>query len=138
MVSIESHFLKPHGTGQQKLSFAGYSKMPLGIGVKPAEIPIKKRRQRRRQEMPAPRFLSRAQAAAYLGVSEHIFAMEVQYGRWPKPVPDCLGRKSRWDIRALDRRADELSALTRREDLANGFLTDAEERAMALILGGTR
>jgi hypothetical protein len=124
--------------GQRTRSFAGYSKPPLGGYPKPLETKPKKTRQRRRQEVPDPRFLTRSQAAAYLGLGEHVFAIEVQYGRWPAPVPGGVGRGARWDVKALDRRADELSGLSPRETLSPASLTDVESQAMAFVNGVTR
>lgn len=55
----------------------------------------------------APRYLTREQAAAYLGVSADTFAWEVEQGHWPAAVR--RGRKGglvTWDRLALDDRAD--------------------------------
>ena len=50
-----------------------------------------------------PRFLSRTDAAAYLGVSPRTFDSEVAAGLWPKPIRRGLrGGHLTWDIRALD------------------------------------
>ena len=66
-------------------------------------------------DMPTwPRFLSRDQAAAYVGVSVGMFDAEVKDGVWPKP----MRRRSRvtWDRFALDRRADTQSGLEAEND----------------------
>ena len=80
-----------------------------------------------------PRFLTRKQAADYLGLGEHIFAIEVDHGRWPGPSFG-LGRSRRWDKRAIDRRADEISGLSE-SALPPGIRTDAEAAALAHIAG---
>ena len=59
-----------------------------------------------------PRFLSRAQAAAYVGVSIEVFDAEVASGRWPQGLPrGAKGGKLTWDRNALDTAADRLSGL---------------------------
>jgi hypothetical protein len=59
-----------------------------------------------------PRFLSRAQAAAYVGVSVDVFDAEVASGKWPPGVPrGAKGGKLTWDRCALDIAADRLSGL---------------------------
>jgi hypothetical protein len=65
-------------------------------------------------EMPYwPRYLSREQAARYLGVSPDTFDGEVQNGLWP-PARRRGGKGGRltWDRRALDAAADRDSGLT--------------------------
>lgn len=62
--------------------------------------------------LPATRFLTREQAAAYLGVSARTFDAEVASGMWPA----ALHRGARstaltWDRHLLDRAADRLSGL---------------------------
>lgn len=59
-----------------------------------------------------PRFLSREDAAAYLGVCPNTFDSEVKSGMWPPPMR--RGAKLRavtWDRRALDAAADRHSGL---------------------------
>ncbi len=59
-----------------------------------------------------PRWLSRVQAAAYLGVSPRIFDEERKAGRWPAGEPRGLSatkRSLRWDRLALDAASDRLS-----------------------------
>ena len=63
--------------------------------------------------MPDPRFLDRAEAARYLGVSATTFDQEVKTGLWPAPIRrGTTGRALTWDRLALDRAADRLSNLT--------------------------
>jgi hypothetical protein len=59
-----------------------------------------------------PRYLSREQAAAYVGVSATTFSAEVAAGLWP-PGRRRGARLHRvtWDIRLLDRYADRASGL---------------------------
>ncbi|MDQ1079725.1 putative DNA-binding transcriptional regulator AlpA [Pseudoroseomonas cervicalis] len=54
-----------------------------------------------------PRFLSREQAAEYLGVSTGTFDAEVRAGTWPQPLRrGPSGRRLTWDRLALDAAAD--------------------------------
>jgi prophage regulatory protein len=54
-----------------------------------------------------PRYLTRAQAAAYLGVSVDTFNAEVRLGWWPPARPRGLkGILYTWDRKALDAAAD--------------------------------
>ena len=59
-----------------------------------------------------PRFLSREQAAAYVGVCPQVFDAEVRDGIWP-PAQRRGARLGRltWDLRLLDLYADRLSGL---------------------------
>lgn len=62
--------------------------------------------------LPASRFLTRDQAASYLGVSARTFDAEVISGMWPPALR--RGGKSTaltWDRHLLDRAADRLSGL---------------------------
>lgn len=73
----------------------------------------------RRRAMPdtlptwlVPRFLSREEAAAYVGVSINTFDQEVSRGLWPRPLARGLkGRRLTWDRMALDAAADVASGL---------------------------
>lgn len=69
----------------------------------------------KRRQLPAgltPRLLSRAAAATYLGMSENHFDEHVAGG-----VPPLrFGRRSFWDIKALDRWLDQQSGLTHAVD----------------------
>lgn len=63
-------------------------------------------------KMPEPRFLSREDAAAYVGVSPNTFDTEVKAGLWPPAMR--RGAKLRavtWDRHALDAMADRHSGL---------------------------
>lgn len=66
--------------------------------------------------MPAwPRYLSREQAAAYVGVSPNLFDSEVAAGAWPKGERRGSHRSKRprltWDRKLLDRNSDMRSGL---------------------------
>lgn len=50
-----------------------------------------------------PRLFSRAQAAAYCGISENQFDEEVKAGTFPAPFPLRRTRRVLWDRVALDR-----------------------------------
>jgi len=59
-----------------------------------------------------PRFLSRDEAAAYLGVSAGTFDQEVSRGLWPRPLRrGSKGWRLTWDRLALDAAADLASGL---------------------------
>ncbi|WP_230410514.1 MULTISPECIES: helix-turn-helix transcriptional regulator [Roseomonadaceae] len=59
-----------------------------------------------------PRYLSREEAAAYLGVSLDTFLGEVARGEWPPPrLRGAEGQRLTWDRRALDAAADQASGL---------------------------
>ena len=59
-----------------------------------------------------PRFLSRDEAAAYLGVSVGTFDHEVSRGLWPRPLRrGTKGWRLTWDRLALDAPADLASGL---------------------------
>jgi hypothetical protein len=64
-------------------------------------------------DMPAwPRFLSRVEAAAYVGVSTGLFDTEVAAGLWPEPQRrGAQGGRITWDKLAIDRAADQRSGL---------------------------
>ena len=62
--------------------------------------------------LPAPRLLTRAQAAHYCGLSESAFDDWQRKGLLPRPI---AGRK-RWDRRAIDRHLDAISGLTSEAD----------------------
>jgi hypothetical protein len=59
-----------------------------------------------------PRFLSREQAAAYVGVCPSVFDGEVRKGLWPPAQRrgERLGRLT-WDVKLLDLYADQYSGL---------------------------
>jgi hypothetical protein len=59
-----------------------------------------------------PRFLSREQAAAYVGVSATLFDSEVRAGLWPQPlVRGASAGRLTWDRCALDAWANAASGL---------------------------
>lgn len=59
-----------------------------------------------------PRFLSRDQAAAYVGVSPNVFDAEVVSGVWPRPMKRGeRGGHLTWDRSLLDSAADHAAAL---------------------------
>ena len=65
-------------------------------------------------EMPLPtaRFLTREQAASYLGVSARTFDAEVATGLWPSAMRRGGQKRAlTWDRRLLDRAADLLAGL---------------------------
>lgn len=80
--------------------------------------------------LPATRFLTRDQSAAYLGVSARTFDAEVVAGMWPAPFR--RGGKSTaltWDRHLLDRAADRLSGLAE-SGATDRALDAAEARAL--------
>lgn len=72
-----------------------------------------------------PRYLSREQAAAYVGVSPNVFDGEVQAGIWPKPEKRGrhTSRRPRltWDRRLLDRSSDVRSGLMMADAKGSGI-----------------
>lgn len=70
---------------------------------------------RRTAALPAglvPRYLSREEAAAYLGVSPETFDREVEAGWWPSARRRGeKGTRLTWDRLALDAAADQASGL---------------------------
>lgn len=75
-----------------------------------------------------PRYLSREQAALYLGVSARTFTHEVQTGHWPQPRPrGGKGGRLTWDRLLLDRYADQASGLGVGEPAATSSPVSAEE-----------
>ena len=64
-----------------------------------------------------PRYLSRSEAAAYVGVSEDTFDQEVSAGLWPKPRRRGLKKiRVTWDRHLLDAFADRDSGLAQLSD----------------------
>lgn len=55
----------------------------------------------------APRLLSRAQAAAYCGLSYSAFSNWVKSGRLPKPISGT----ARWDLNAINAALDQASGI---------------------------
>lgn len=59
-----------------------------------------------------PRFLSREEAAEYVGVSPTTFDAEVRAGVWPAAMArGAKGGRLTWDKRLLDARADQIGGL---------------------------
>jgi hypothetical protein len=62
--------------------------------------------------LPTRRFLDADEAAAYVGVSQTLFLEEVGQGLWPQPLRrGASGRRTTWDLKALDAAADLASGL---------------------------
>lgn len=87
--------------------------------------------------LPTARFLSREQAAAYVGVSATTFDAELRAGVWPAAFK--RGGKATgltWDRRLLDRAADRLGGLG--DVMAPGAdLLAAEQAALDATARGT-
>lgn len=80
--------------------------------------------------LPSARFLTRPQAAAYLGVSARTFDAEVAKGLWPPAMRrGGLRGALTWDLRLLDRAADRLAGLAGSETSDRAF-DAAEARAL--------
>jgi len=62
--------------------------------------------------LPAPRWLSAAEAAGYVGVDVAEFRSEVEGGLWPAAGRKSPSRGDLWDRIALDRASDHLSGLS--------------------------
>lgn len=62
--------------------------------------------------MVEPRFLTRTEAAHYVGVGETLFMQEVAMGIWPQPrMRGTKGGRLTWDRKLLDAFADRDSGL---------------------------
>ena len=89
-------------------------------------------------DAPSPRFLSRQQAATYLGVSLTTFDAEMKSGMSPTPLR--RGGKATaltWDIRLLDRACDRIGGII--EASAPGDdLAAAEQAALEAAGRGTK
>jgi hypothetical protein len=81
----------------------------------------------------APRYLSREEAAAYLGVGADTFDAEVAKGWWPPARRRGeQGVRLTWDRHALDAAADQASGLARApESVREEQRTLAEAAALA-------
>jgi hypothetical protein len=64
----------------------------------------------------APRLVSRAQAAARVGLSPNAFDREVRAGTFPGPFPLRQTRRNLWDVRALDAVLDRAAGLGTTDD----------------------
>ena len=87
--------------------------------------------------LPVRRFLSIAEAAAYVGVSVTVFRGEVASGMWPQPVRrGATGRSLTWDVRAIDMFADRMAGCT--PSVAPAVADDGPKAAEAVALGRFR
>ena len=76
--------------------------------------------------MPPRRFLDVDQAAAYVGVGMTTFLEEVGQGMWPPPLRrGASGRRTTWDVRALDAAADSLSGIATAEAAPGAEIAEA-------------
>ncbi len=66
----------------------------------------------------APRLVTRAEAAAYCGLSPQGFSAWVRIGRLPASLPGT----SRWDLKAIDAALDSLSGIADRGEGGIGSL----------------
>ncbi|NHN83633.1 DNA-binding protein [Acetobacter musti] len=81
-----------------------------------------------------PRYLSRQEAARYLGVSASVFSQEVGQGWWPMPrLRGGKGGKLTWDRLLLDRYADQHSGIGVGEPAATGSPVPAEVLVMPTL-----
>jgi hypothetical protein len=76
----------------------------------PGNLSSKQARERLAERGVAPRGLGLEEAAAYIGISPHLFLQEVSAGRLPKPRQ--YGRRKVWDRVALDRSFEDDAAST--------------------------
>ena len=82
------------------------------------------------------RFLTRTEAAAYLGVSARTFDAEVHKGLWPPPLRrGARGGTLTWDRKALDCAADRIGGLASPE--GQNSLASAEQAALEAASRGT-
>jgi hypothetical protein len=79
-----------------------------------------------------PRYLTREQAAAYLGVSVDVFDDEVRAGLWPAARRrGAKGGKLTWDKSLLDLRADQEAGLAARPAMGAVTPPDVDPDEMA-------
>ncbi|MGI4794430.1 MAG: hypothetical protein ACRYG8_10220 [Janthinobacterium lividum] len=82
-----------------------------------------------RLPLPTRRILDLAEAAEYVGVSATLFLEEVERGMWPRPMRrGASGRRTTWDVRALDAAADLASGLV--QAAASPAAASAEAEAL--------
>jgi hypothetical protein len=82
----------------------------------------------------APRCLSRAEAAAYVGVCVDVFDDEVRAGLWPAGRPrGAKGGKLTWDRKALDAAEDLRSGFAVNPSAANPIRQSAAEALEARL-----
>jgi hypothetical protein len=81
----------------------------------------------RRRHLPSgmePRYLSREEAAAYLGVSADLFDDEVSSGMWPAARRrGSKGTRLTWDRRVLDAFADQAAGIPSEPPPPPAFIT---------------
>ena len=83
-----------------------------------------------------PRYLSREQAAEYVGVSARLFDEEVEAGWWPAPRRrGAKAGRCTWDRLLIDSYADRASGLALPPpaspgDVADDMLAEAEKAAL--------
>ena len=71
-----------------------------------------------------PRYLSREEAARYVGVSADVFELEVSAGLWPQPRRrGGKGGRLTWDRALLDATADKDSGIDKDQSAAPEVLT---------------
>jgi hypothetical protein len=84
-----------------------------------------------------PRFLTRTEAAWYLGVSARTFDSEVAGGMWPGPMRrGAKGGTLTWDRKLLDHAADRLGGIVPAESPVG--LDSAEQAALEAASRGTK
>ena len=87
--------------------------------------------------LPPTRFLTRPQAASYVGVSPRTFDAEVTTGIWPAPMRrGGKGGTLTWDRRLLDRAADRMAGLVAQE-AAGADVSAGEQAALEASRNGT-
>lgn len=99
----------------QRISAVPVSQVPI-----PHRLPL---------PLPTRRILDLAEAAEYVGVSATLFLEEVERGMWPRPMRrGASGRRTTWDVRALDAAADLASGLV--QTAASPASASAEAEAL--------
>lgn len=86
-----------------------------------------------------PRYLTRVQAALYLGVSVDVFDDEVRHGLWPPPRRrGGKGGRLTWDRMLIDHAADQAAGISHSGPVMNSRRPgrdDGEARWMERING---
>lgn len=86
-----------------------------------------------------PRYLSRAEAAAFVGVSVDTFNREVALGWWPPPRRrGAKTTRLTWDIRALEIAADRAAGIGAPVIEAAGIAAAQQMAAEAAAIEGAR
>ncbi len=107
-----------------------HPEIPAAVRVVPPPVPLPAPERYLPPGLPLPprRFLDVDEAAEYVGVSATLFLEEVGLGRWPPPLRrGASGRRTTWDVRALDAAADLASGLTFPATQAASGLASAEQ-----------